>query len=81
MSDAASQSDLSVGTEDREGGRALVLGTAGHIDHGKTSLVKALTGSDLDRAASEADLLAAQAAKSSLSRVLGSTGLYLMASV
>ncbi|NQU23013.1 MAG: selenocysteine-specific translation elongation factor [Candidatus Nealsonbacteria bacterium] len=27
----------------------LVLGTAGHIDHGKTSLVKALTGVDTDR--------------------------------
>jgi selenocysteine-specific elongation factor len=29
--------------------RALVLGTAGHIDHGKTTLVKALTGVDTDR--------------------------------
>ena len=29
--------------------RALVLGTAGHIDHGKTSLVRALTGVDTDR--------------------------------
>ena len=29
--------------------RSLVLGTAGHIDHGKTSLVRALTGRDLDR--------------------------------
>ena len=27
----------------------LVLGTAGHIDHGKTALVRALTGRDLDR--------------------------------
>ncbi|MCB2200549.1 selenocysteine-specific translation elongation factor [bacterium] len=27
----------------------LVIGTAGHIDHGKTSLVKALTGRDLDK--------------------------------
>jgi len=27
----------------------LVLGTAGHIDHGKTSLVRALTGVDCDR--------------------------------
>jgi len=27
----------------------LILGTAGHIDHGKTALVKALTGSDTDR--------------------------------
>ena len=29
--------------------RPLTLGTAGHIDHGKTTLVKALTGRDTDR--------------------------------
>src|SRR3954469_860897 len=29
--------------------RSLVLGTAGHIDHGKTALVRALTGVDTDR--------------------------------
>src|SRR6516162_1930043 len=29
--------------------RRLTLGTAGHIDHGKTMLVKALTGTDTDR--------------------------------
>lgn len=28
---------------------AIVMGTAGHIDHGKTSLVRALTGIDCDR--------------------------------
>jgi len=34
----------------REAGlQSLVLGTAGHIDHGKTRLVRALTGRDLDR--------------------------------
>ena len=27
----------------------IILGTAGHVDHGKTSLVKALTGVDTDR--------------------------------
>lgn len=27
----------------------VILGTAGHIDHGKTTLVKALTGTDCDR--------------------------------
>src|SRR5215216_3771177 len=27
----------------------LTLGTAGHIDHGKTALVRALTGKDTDR--------------------------------
>jgi len=29
--------------------RYVILGTAGHIDHGKSSLVKALTGTDPDR--------------------------------
>jgi len=29
--------------------RDVILGTAGHIDHGKTSLIKALTGIDCDR--------------------------------
>jgi selenocysteine-specific elongation factor len=29
--------------------RHLILGTAGHVDHGKTELVKALTGRDTDR--------------------------------
>ena len=28
---------------------SLILGTAGHIDHGKTELVRALTGTDTDR--------------------------------
>ena len=31
----------------------VVIGTAGHIDHGKTTLVKALTGVDTDRLAEE----------------------------
>ena len=30
-------------------GKRLILGTAGHIDHGKTALVKSLTGVDTDR--------------------------------
>jgi selenocysteine-specific elongation factor len=33
--------------------KRVVVGTAGHIDHGKTSLVKALTGIDTDRLAEE----------------------------
>jgi selenocysteine-specific elongation factor len=32
---------------------ALTVGTAGHIDHGKTALVRALTGTDTDRLAEE----------------------------
>ena len=32
---------------------SLILGTAGHIDHGKSSLVRALTGVDTDRLAEE----------------------------
>src|SRR5215471_13498653 len=28
---------------------AMIIGTAGHIDHGKTTLVRALTGVDTDR--------------------------------
>jgi selenocysteine-specific elongation factor len=36
-------------SEDSNTPRHLVLGTAGHIDHGKTALVRALTGRDLDR--------------------------------
>ena len=27
----------------------MIIGTAGHIDHGKTALIKALTGVDGDR--------------------------------
>lgn len=34
---------------------SLVLGTAGHIDHGKSSLIKALTGTDPDRLKEEKD--------------------------
>ncbi len=33
--------------------KSVIVGTAGHIDHGKTSLVKALTGIDADRLAEE----------------------------
>lgn len=31
----------------------IVIGTAGHIDHGKTTLIKALTGRDTDTLAEE----------------------------
>ena len=27
----------------------IIIGTAGHVDHGKTCLIKALTGTDCDR--------------------------------
>jgi len=33
----------------------LIIGTAGHVDHGKTALVKALTGVDTDRLKEEKD--------------------------
>lgn len=33
----------------------MIIGTAGHIDHGKTSLVRALTGVDTDRLREEKD--------------------------
>jgi selenocysteine-specific elongation factor len=33
--------------------RRVVVGTAGHVDHGKTALVRALTGIDTDRLAEE----------------------------
>ncbi|MCA1943884.1 MAG: selenocysteine-specific translation elongation factor [Desulfovibrio sp.] len=33
--------------------RPVIMGTAGHIDHGKTTLVKALTGIDCDRLVEE----------------------------
>src|SRR4051794_17794927 len=42
---------MSDGSTDRPSG--LVVGTAGHIDHGKTSLVHALTGTNTDRLAEE----------------------------
>jgi selenocysteine-specific elongation factor len=35
--------------QDQEGVAVFVLGTAGHIDHGKSALVQALTGMDPDR--------------------------------
>ncbi|GFN34509.1 selenocysteine-specific translation elongation factor [Tepidimicrobium xylanilyticum] len=33
----------------------IIIGTAGHIDHGKTTLIKALTGRDTDRLKEEKD--------------------------
>ena len=39
--------------KDLEEKRYRIIGTAGHIDHGKTWLVKALTGTDTDRLAEE----------------------------
>src|SRR5215475_1972357 len=33
----------------RRGAASMIVGTAGHIDHGKTALVRALTGVDTDR--------------------------------
>lgn len=39
--------------KDMDEKRYRIIGTAGHIDHGKTWLVKALTGTDTDRLAEE----------------------------
>ncbi|MGE0001832.1 MAG: GTP-binding protein, partial [Fimbriimonadaceae bacterium] len=33
---------------------AKLIGTSGHVDHGKTSLIRALTGIDADRLPEEA---------------------------
>ncbi|HIN69649.1 MAG TPA: selenocysteine-specific translation elongation factor, partial [Acidobacteria bacterium] len=35
--------------------KTIVIGTAGHIDHGKSALVRALTGTDTDRLKEEKD--------------------------
>src|SRR4051812_13155490 len=35
------------------GMKNIIVGTAGHIDHGKTALVRALTGIDADRLVEE----------------------------
>ncbi|MCH7993939.1 MAG: selenocysteine-specific translation elongation factor [Planctomycetes bacterium] len=37
------------GSSNEDSARHFILGTAGHIDHGKTRLVKTLTGTDTDR--------------------------------
>lgn len=39
----------------REQKRHIIVGTAGHVDHGKTLLTKALTGIDTDRLSEEKD--------------------------
>lgn len=45
---SAQSASLAGGTAD-PASSFLILGTAGHIDHGKTTLVKALTGTNTDR--------------------------------
>ena len=37
--------------------KSVVVGTAGHIDHGKSALVQALTGTDPDRLKEEREAL------------------------
>lgn len=44
-----------VGSRYYDGMRHVVYATAGHIDHGKTALVKSLTGTDCDRLPEEKD--------------------------
>jgi selenocysteine-specific elongation factor len=41
------------GADDWSLNARMIIGTAGHVDHGKTALVKALTGIDADRLAEE----------------------------
>jgi selenocysteine-specific elongation factor len=41
--------DFPLMTDSKQASHPIILGTAGHIDHGKTSLIKALTGVDTDR--------------------------------
>ena len=45
----ANLAKLDLGAADAPEPRVMIVGTAGHIDHGKTSLVRALTGVDTDR--------------------------------
>ena len=45
----AASPSASAGPAPDDSSRPLTLGTAGHIDHGKTTLIKALTGRDTDR--------------------------------
>ena len=47
--DAAARSRAARWIAAFSGGRGMIVGTAGHIDHGKTALVRALTGVDADR--------------------------------
>jgi selenocysteine-specific elongation factor len=44
---------VTAGVEGSAAAPSLTVGTAGHIDHGKTALVRALTGRDTDRLAEE----------------------------
>lgn len=48
-SNASIAAQRKFGNDHRMSQRHYILGTAGHIDHGKTALVKALTGVDTDR--------------------------------
>ena len=50
---AAARSRAARRTAAFSGGRGMIVGTAGHIDHGKTALVRALTGVDADRLTEE----------------------------
>src|SRR5579863_7954773 len=53
MSRTSSAGNDSISYDGERCMRNIIVGTAGHIDHGKTALVKALTGTDADRLAEE----------------------------
>lgn len=44
---------MTVPSAEARTGRTVVVGTAGHVDHGKSALVRALTGTDPDRLSEE----------------------------
>jgi selenocysteine-specific elongation factor len=53
VANATMKADFRMSDRTAQATSGMVVGTAGHIDHGKTSLVRALTGIDTDRLAEE----------------------------
>ena len=55
--------------------KQIILGTAGHIDHGKTSLIKAVTGTDSDEGQPATDLLSMEGMDDELAYALARRGI------